>query len=155
MDLSKLHVSIVPHLLPTLSEPQLRLDLTVHNSFDHAVTIQTWDSPLDPRCALLGVIEMFDTTTDTLLPMDKVFFSRQMPPPHESFVQIDGHKEATNSVSISNVRLASGKDYRLEAKGRWKAVWDHAIERIEAKSLETLAGVCTGDFSSNVVTIRL
>ena len=153
MDLSKLRVSTEPHLLEP-PEPQLKLDLKVHNDLDHPVTIQVWNTPLDPRCALLGIIEIFDTTTNALLPIDKVYFSRQMPPPAESFVQIESHKKLINSVSIPDVTLEAGKEYRIGAKGRWKAVWNGAIDSIDALSLGTLAEAFSGDFTSNTATIK-
>ena len=153
MDLSILRVSIEPHLLP-LPEPQLKLDLKVHNDFDHPVTIQIWDTPLDPRCALLGIIEILDTTTNALLPIDKVNFSRRMPPPAESFIQINSGSGVTNSVSIPNVALKANKEYRIKAKGRWKAVWNDAIDRIDAHPLETLAEAFSGDFASNAANIK-
>ncbi len=153
MDLSQLQVSITPHLLSP-PDPQLKMDLTVHNHFEHAVTVQIWDSPLDPRCALLSVIEILDTAANTLLPLDKVYLGRQMPPPPESFVEIGSHQQATNIVTIRNVKLDAGKEYRVEAKGRWKAVWDNAIEKIDSGMAEHLAGANAGDFVSNSVVIR-
>ncbi|KAL6713806.1 hypothetical protein ACLMJK_008298 [Lecanora helva] len=152
MDLSKLQVSIQAHYLAP-ANPQLTIDFTVHNHFDHPVTIQIWDTPLDSRCALLGIIEIRDTASNTLLPMDKVYFSRKLPPPPESFVQIDAFEEATNSVSLP-MKLDVGKEYRTEAKGRWKAVWDGEIEGIGRNSMETFAGAGMGDFASNKVAVK-
>lgn len=153
MDLSQLQVSITPHLLSP-PNPQIRLDLTVHNHFDHAVTVQIWDSPLDPRCALLGLIEILDTTTDSLLPIDRVRFNRQMPPAQDSFVVIESQKQATNTVSIPNVKIETGKEYRFQAKGMWKAVWGDAIEKLDGGLLNDLAGTNGGDFISNSVLIK-
>ena len=153
MDLSQLQVSIRPHLLST-PNIQLEVALTVHNHFDHPVTVQIWDSPLDPRCAVLGVIEILDTETNTPLPIDKVLFSRMMPPPPESFVQIGSHEELSNTVSVSNNDFSDGKDYRIQASGVWKAVWDKAIESINAGCLKDLSGECSGEFVSNVAMMR-
>lgn len=153
MDLSQLHVSIIPHFLPSPS-PQIQIDLTVHNHFEHPVTVQIWDTPLDPRCALLGIIEILDTTTDTLLPIDKVFFSRQMPPSQDSYLEIQSHKEVTNTVTIPNANLDIGREYSVKAKGDWKAVWDNAVENVDVRLLQDLAGANGGSFVSNTVLLR-
>lgn len=144
MDLSKLSTIINTSLSP--ANQKLEIILTVHNQFDHPVTILAWDSPLDPRCGVLGIVEIVDTTTDSPLAFDKVLFNRQMPPSPESFVQINSDDGATNVVSVPDVTLDSGKDYRIVIKGRWKAVWDDAMEGIDASSLEKLTGAFTGDF---------
>lgn len=144
MDLSKLHTIINPSLSP--ANRNLEISLTVHNQFDHPVTILAWDSPLDPCCGALGIVEIVDTTTDTPLPIDKILFNRQMPPSPESFVQINSDDGATNVVSVPDVILDSGKDYRIVIKGRWKAVWDDAMEGIDASSLENLTGAFAGEF---------
>ena len=153
MDLSKLQTSVTPHpASPT--EPQVRIDLTVHNLFDHAVTIQIWDTPLDPRCALLGVIDIFDCSTNTLVPLDKISFARQMPPSRDSYVEIGSQEDVTNTVSIPNVKLDAAKNYRIEVKGSWKVVWSDGIEGINAKSLKDMTGGYAGAIASSSAIIK-
>ena len=153
MDLSKLQVLIMAQLL-TVPESQIKVDITICNHFQHTVTIQTWDSPLDPKCALLGILDVLDRDTNTPLPIDRVVFSRQMPPPPESFVQIESGGECTNSVLIPLIQFDLNHEYRIEAKGAWKAVWSDAKDKIDASILSSLADASTGEYVSNVVTIK-
>ncbi|KAL5332540.1 hypothetical protein BJX70DRAFT_383847 [Aspergillus crustosus] len=127
--------------------------LSVHNNAESPVTLLNWGSPLDPRANILGVFEIRDTDTDEAVTIDTIKFSRKLPPPKGDFVQIAPGEAVDAEVTIPRVPLVEGHHYTIQAKGRWQAVWERAIEDVPSDDLDKLTNAERGSFESEPVPV--
>ena len=131
----------------------LNLQVTVRNIADHTITLLNWDSPLDPQAGKLGIFYITDTETGEITQGRTVSFSRMLPPTVESLVEIPSHEEVENLVQIQGLDLVPGRTYEVEAKGKWKGVWDLPLSDVTGDMLGHMRAASTGEFVSNKITV--
>ena len=155
MNLSLLQVSISAVASSLQGDTPLKVDVTVRNNAEHPVTVLAWDSPLDPQAGLLGIFEAVNVNTKSTLQLPTARFARQLPPPPESFVEIGSHEDYKSTTVLPTIGLIStGAEYRLEAKGSWRAVWSGTKDAIDEKTLNAMVNANSGEFISNEVTVK-
>ncbi|KAG8525688.1 uncharacterized protein KY384_000448 [Bacidia gigantensis] len=157
MNLSLLHVSISAVTSSFQPDTPLQVNVRVQNNADHPVTILTWDSPLDPQAGLLGLFEMEDVATKQPVALATARFARQLPPSPDSFVEIKSHKDLNSSTTLPTIGLGlpPKSEYKVEARGSWRAVWDGTKDEISRLTLESMTGGSTGEFHSNELTVEI
>lgn len=133
----------------------LNLQVTVRNIVDHTITLLNWNSPLDPDAGMLGIFYITDTESGENTQGLTVNFARLLPPTADSLVEIPGGGTADNSVQIQGLDLVAGRAYEVEAKGKWKGVWDLPLSDVTGDILETMQGASTGEFSSNKIAVTV
>lgn len=133
----------------------LNLQVTVRNIADHTIALLNWDSPLDPQAGKLGIFYITDTETGDITQGRTVNFARMLPPTVESLVEIPKHKEVENSVQVQGLDLVPGRTYEVEAKGKWKGVWNIPLSDITGKMLEHMERAGMDDFVSNRITVKV
>ncbi|KAL8740008.1 MAG: hypothetical protein Q9190_007244 [Brigantiaea leucoxantha] len=148
MDLSStIHVSIEPVASSYHVEEPITLHVVLQNRASHPITVLTWDSPLDPRAGVLGIFQARDAQYDTVVRGDVIKFARQLPPNRDSFVEVGSHQQTETWVKLPVMQLKSGRGYLVEARGKWKAVWNRKLDEIEKSSLDSMTGASTGSFN--------
>ncbi|KAL9610936.1 MAG: hypothetical protein Q9167_004378 [Letrouitia subvulpina] len=147
MDLSStIHVSIEPVSNSYQVEEPITLHVVLQNRASHPITILTWDSPLDPKAGILGVFYARDAQYDTMVRGDVVNFSRKLPPTRDSFVEVGSHQQTETWVKLPVMQLRTGRGYLIEARGKWKAVWNGRLGDIDKESLDSMTGGLSGQF---------
>lgn len=131
------------------------IHLAVLNHAETPTTFLTWNTPLDPRANILGVFEIRDADADQVLVLDTVKFARNLPPPREDFVTIPPGGKVDADVTLPRVPLVQGRQYTIQAKGWWQAVWEKGVEDIPQDELNSLSGdLNRGLFESEAVPIH-
>lgn len=155
MNISLLQVTISAVASSLEGDVPLKVDVTVRNNADHPVTVLAWDTPLDPQAGLLGVFEAIDATTNDTVPLPTARFARQLPPPPESFVEIGSHEDYKITTIVPTIGVITpGTEYKLEAKGSWRAVWPKTKDAISTETLNNMVNGNAGEFKSNEVTVK-
>ncbi|MCJ1254063.1 hypothetical protein MMC24_001877 [Lignoscripta atroalba] len=148
-------VQITSVTSPVQKQDLLSLQVTVRNTADHAITILKWDNPLDPQAGMLDIFELRDQDDGTILQAMTVMLNRLLPPSRDSLVEIAGKGEAENSAEIRVLQWISGRTYEVQAKGRWKGVWDLPASGVTLDMLDHLERASGGNFESNTVTFMV
>ncbi|KAL4948500.1 hypothetical protein BDW69DRAFT_176366 [Aspergillus filifer] len=152
-----LEVRVKPPTIPASFTPPIPLSVqvTVANNADSPITLLSWGSILDPKAGVLGVFEIRDADTDEVVALDSIKFARQLPPPLNDFVQISASETLETEIKVPLVPLAEGRPYTIQAKGRWQAVWNKALEEVPGDDLARLTGAKRGEFLSDTVPINV
>ncbi|KAF2102574.1 hypothetical protein NA57DRAFT_19475, partial [Rhizodiscina lignyota] len=108
----------------SFSSPTIHVTLR-NNSPSTTFTILTWDTPFDSKAVALGVFHVQDVAASTELPSLNLKINRKLPPSREALVELAPGKELGQDVKFEEpfMKLEKGKEYRVQAKGRWKGVW--------------------------------
>ncbi|PGH28215.1 hypothetical protein AJ80_00105 [Polytolypa hystricis UAMH7299] len=152
-----LHVTIA--LSPTESSTDdashIVIDVSVNNKHDCDLTALNWNSPLDPKANILGVIEVQDAKSGERIEPVIVKFSRKLPPPREDLVGIPQGGKVNAKVKLQPLKLSAGHEYVIRAKGSWQAIWKGGVDAISGEQLESGAGDFSGGFQSNEIRLKL
>jgi hypothetical protein len=154
---STLNLSIAEKSPPT-SPPTILVTATnLHPST--SLTLLTWDTPFDDKALLLGVFRFVDTSTHEALPSPGLKINRQLPPLRDAFLEIKPRHAITKEITLDSpaVKVEKGKEYDVQARGKWKAVWHASVVDIGDDNLKKMGGgtgVMTWDFESEVVRIK-
>ncbi|KAA8649564.1 hypothetical protein EYZ11_011406 [Aspergillus tanneri] len=135
------------------SQRAIPINVSIHNGAAVPVTIINWNTPLDPRAAVLGVFEVRDTTTNDAVPLDTIKISRPLPPSSDELVEIPAGQSVETVVNLPSGRLVSGKEYTVQAKGIWHAVWQMARNEVSEAKLEHFEDARRGEFVSNQIRL--
>ncbi|KAB8075084.1 hypothetical protein BDV29DRAFT_190435 [Aspergillus leporis] len=145
-----LAVALSPPVL-AFSQPAIPINVSIHNAAATPVTIVNWDTPLDPNAAVLGVFEVRDTTTNDVVPLGTIKISRLLPPSSDEIVEIPAGQSVETVVNLRSGGLVGGKEYTVQAKGIWHAVWPKARNEVSQAKLEHLEDAARGEFMSNKI----
>jgi hypothetical protein len=143
---------------PATSPPTLQITATnLHHST--SLTLLTWDTPFDDKALLLGVFHLVDTSANEALPLPGLKVNRQLPPPRDAFLEIKPRHAITKEIALDGpaVKIEKGKEYDVQARGKWKAVWHASVVDIGDENLKRMGGgtgVMTWDYESEVVRIK-
>lgn len=140
------------------SPPKLKIGVT--NTHSSAVTVFTWNSPLDPLAVQLGLLSFTPEGKDTVnIPTIQV--RRLMPPGDDAYVTIEPGQTEEREVLLKRPMVPldelQGK-VTVVCKGEWKAVWASKKEDISTESLRNTGAddaALKGNFSSEAVDIEL
>ena len=77
-----------------------------------------------------------------------------MPPSDDSFVEIASNAQATARVLLPTHDLLPDRDYSMEAKGNWRAVWDRPMRDVGKQALDTLTQASSGEFKSDAIEVK-
>jgi hypothetical protein len=155
---SDLQLSIEP---VSSNPPTIRCSITnLHPSTSASLLI--WNTPLDPDALHLGIFNITDLSTSlpatlTLVPRAP---DRPTQPPNDAFWYLEPRHAVTKDVVLQaeNFELQKGREYEVQAKGRWKAVWrvgvgDQSAERLRKWGIGM--GVLRGEFESEKARIKV
>lgn len=144
---------------PATSPPTILVTATnLHQST--SLTLLKWDSPFDEKALVLGIFSFIDTSTNEALPSANLKINRGLPPPRDAFLEIGPRQAITKEFVLDGpgTKLGKGKEYDVQAKGKWKAVWHASVLDIGDENLKKMGGgtgVKTWDFDTNVLRIKM
>ncbi|KAJ2987591.1 hypothetical protein NUW58_g4419 [Xylaria curta] len=140
------------------SPPKLKVGVT--NTHSSAVTVFTWDSPLDPLAVQLGLLSFTPEGKDPIF-LPTIQVRRLMPPGDDAYVTIEPGKTVEREVLLKRPMVPldelQGK-ITVVCKGKWGAVWASKKEDISAESLRNTGAdeaALKGNFESEPVDIEL
>jgi hypothetical protein len=143
---------------PSTSPPTILVTATnLHQST--SLTLLTWDTPFDEKALVLGIFNFIDTSTNEALQSPNLKINRGLPPPREAFIEIGPRKAVAKEIVLDGrgANLEKGKEYDVQARGRWKAVWRASVLDVGDQNLKKMGGgtgVNTWDFATDVLRIR-
>ncbi|KAA8651193.1 uncharacterized protein ATNIH1004_000071 [Aspergillus tanneri] len=146
-----LAVALSPPVL-NFSQPAIPIHVAIHNVAATPVTLVNWNTPLDPRAAVLGVFEVSDTNNNPV-PLDSIKISRRLPPSTDELVEIPAGQAVETVVHLPSVGLVGGREYTVQAKGIWHAVWSRARDEVSGSQLERFENATRAEFISNEITV--
>ncbi|KAI0885097.1 uncharacterized protein GGS22DRAFT_162765 [Annulohypoxylon maeteangense] len=158
--ISKLKVSV-----RQVSGEPAKLAISVTNAHSGAVTILSWNSPLDPLALQLGVVSFAvpagsedDSSSPIQIPTIQI--RRRMPPGPESLVTIGAGQTSEQEVEVKGPLLETLRGRRVAARcsGEWTSVWLSEADAITKVSLDNAGAsedALRGSFQSEVVEIVL
>ncbi|CAH0052978.1 unnamed protein product [Clonostachys solani] len=142
------------------SPPVVTVTVTNRNRF--AVTLLTYDSPVDRAALKLGIVLVTPEGASAPLELPRIQFRRVWPPGPGQLVTLAPAGEA-GSRTRSEIEFDDGAldpaqlgGAKVVVKGRWKAVWKMAKEDIGQASLDDPDGnpdAFQGDFQSDELEI--
>jgi hypothetical protein len=144
--------------LPRTSPPTILVTASnLHQST--SLTLLTWDTPFDEKALLLGIFTFIDTGTNELVPSPNLKLNRGLPPPRDAFLEIGPRHAITKEIVLdgTGVKLVRGKEYDIQAKGRWKAVWHASVLDVGDQNLKKMGGgtgVNTWGFDTATLRIK-
>ncbi|KAE8367557.1 hypothetical protein BDV27DRAFT_123694 [Aspergillus caelatus] len=151
-----LQVTITPPVIPAFSEPPtVPIQVSVHNPSDTPITVLNWGTPLDPSANVLSIFDLRDTTENQPVTLPTIKISRRMPPSVDDLVEIPAGSSVEKEVTLPHVPLTMGHEYSVQAKGNWHSVWESPRDDVTAEKLEHLGAAERGEFTSNVVALRI
>ncbi|KAB8263637.1 hypothetical protein BDV32DRAFT_146453 [Aspergillus pseudonomiae] len=151
-----LQVTLTPPIIPAFSEPPtVPIRVTLHNPSHTPITVLNWGTPLDPSANVLSIFELRDTTENQPVTLPTIKISRRMPPSAEDLVEIPAGSSVEKEVTLPHVPLIMGHEYSVRVKGNWHSVWESPREDVTAEKLEQLGDAQRGEFSSDVVPLRI
>ncbi|KAE8154487.1 hypothetical protein BDV25DRAFT_135921 [Aspergillus avenaceus] len=136
------------------SGTSISVNASIHNASNQPVTILKWNTPLDPKAAILGVFEVQDQTDGQAVPLDTIKFSRKLPPSADDLLEISPRSSVNTVVKLPPMALPSSHEFSVRAHGRWHAVWETPVSSVSDAKLEQLSDAKRGDFESNVVQFK-
>jgi hypothetical protein len=155
--ISSLQLSISEKSPPTLPPTLLVTVTNLHQST--SLSLLTWDTPFDEKALDLGIFEFIDVDAQRTLRTPELTINRGLPPPPEAFLEIGPREALTKEIILDSpvTKLEDGKEYDVQAKGRWKAVWHAGVSDIGDENLKKMGGgtgVKTWDFTSSMLRIK-
>ncbi|VUC28604.1 unnamed protein product [Clonostachys rosea] len=135
------------------STPAVTVTVTNKNNF--AVTLLTYDSPVDRAALKLGIVLITPEGASGPLALPRIQFRRIWPPGPEQLVTLAPGSETTSEIQFGDGILKSGQA-KVVMKGKWKAVWKMVKEDIGRASLDDPDGnadAFQGDFLSDELEI--
>jgi len=123
-----LHVTLIPvtRLLGASDVPTLQA--TVQNTAPHPITVLTYNSLLDNKAGVLGIVHLTDCSTGEEVPSDVVQFRRVWPPSRDAFVEIAPNESVGVEIPLRTHKLEAGKKYDVTAKWAWQGLWKGKVD---------------------------
>ena len=150
---NKLRVGI-SHSPNSKAGDTLDIQIKVENTSTSAITVLTWDSPLDPQAGVLGLFELRDVQDGSIQQGKVLMVNRLMPPSRDSLVEIPANGSVENMAQLKMLSLQSARSYEVVAKGEWKGVWNRPRHAVDAKMLEKFEGGSKGEFASDKILLE-
>ncbi|OTA96646.1 hypothetical protein M434DRAFT_392585 [Hypoxylon sp. CO27-5] len=157
--ISKLKVSV-----RQVSASPPKLGIAVTNTHSGAVTILSWNSPLDPLALQLGLVSFVpagsdDSTTPIHIPSIQI--RRKTPPGPESLITVGAgqtkEQELELKAPIVPLEKLRGR-VSVVCEGEWVSVWPLEADAITKESLEKAGAsedAFRGRFKSEAVEIEI
>lgn len=160
--LSDLHVSLRQSSSSSSSSSPSPPAITVKvtNNSPKAVTILTWESPLDPLALQLGLLHITPAGSSAPLEIPTIKVSRKLPPGEESLVSLAPGESAENEIVLKELLVPleklQGKKSSVQVKGRWDRVWLAPRNQLSQKAIEELGaegGAVSGVYATEAIEI--
>ncbi|KAJ6443292.1 hypothetical protein O9K51_04471 [Purpureocillium lavendulum] len=119
------------------SPPTVRA--TVTNNNDHAITVLSYQSPLDPAALALGLLAVTPSGASQPLELPVIKMSRQWPPQGDSLVSLAAGASMTNDLVLESPKVPVDKLGDMATvlmEGQWMAVWPKARGELSDKEID-------------------
>lgn len=124
MDLPSLLQATISPVNPKLQSGEtLELNVALHSSATHGITLLKWNSPLDERAGRLGIFSARDRGTGSILEGVVVMVNRLMPPKAEDVVHIEPQGKVEHRVKVPGMSFEKGQTYEVQGKWKWMSAW--------------------------------
>ncbi|OTA57890.1 hypothetical protein K449DRAFT_385951 [Hypoxylon sp. EC38] len=156
--ISKLKVSV-----RQVSASPPKLGIAVTNTHSGAVTILSWNSPLDPLALQLGLVSFVPAGSDDSTPIHipSIQIRRKTPPGPESLITLGAgqtkEQELELKAPIVPLEKLRGRA-TVVCEGEWVSVWPSEADAITKESLEKVGAsedAFRGRFKSEAVEIEI
>ncbi|KAI0133358.1 hypothetical protein F4776DRAFT_625265 [Hypoxylon sp. NC0597] len=159
--ISKLKVSV-----RQVSASPPKLGIAVTNTHSGAVTILSWNSPLDPLALQLGLVSFVpagsDSSSESPIHIPSIQIRRKMPPGPESLITVGAgqtkEQELELKAPIVPLEKLRGRRASVVCEGEWISVWPSEADAITKESLEKAGAsedAFRGRFKSEAVEIEI
>jgi len=141
------------------SPPTLRITVTNLHPFT-SLTLLSWDTPFDPDGLESGAFQITERGSATKILNTGSKTRHNGPPKRDAFIELEPRHAVTKDVTLEGPRLPfqKGKEYDIQARGRWKVVWHANVTDVGEKALKLGAGatgIISWEYESNVVTVKI
>ncbi|KAK7980315.1 hypothetical protein PG989_012772 [Apiospora arundinis] len=135
-----------------------KLALGVTNTGDKALTVVTWNSPLDPIVLKLGLIDLIPSGSSEPIQIHAIQVRRKMPPESDSLVTIKPGEKKENVLEVGepvvSLEKLKGK-MTVRCKGTWMGVW--TADEFKTEELEKIGSAEEtqfGDFEAEAQSVE-
>jgi len=138
-----------------------KLALGVTNTGDQALTLITWNSPLDPIAFKLGLVELIPAGSSEPVPMNTIQVRRKMPPESDSLATIQPGETKENVLELDtrvvpSLKELKGKKMTVRCKGTWMGVWvADGFKNEELEKIGSAEETQFGDFDAELKSVEL
>ncbi|KAI1800733.1 hypothetical protein F4811DRAFT_537426 [Daldinia bambusicola] len=166
--ISKLKVSVrqVNNTSSSSSSSPPKLAIAVTNTYSSAVTILSWNSPLDPLALQLGLVSFSAAqagSDDDYAPIQipTIQIRRKMPPETDALVTIGAGQTKEQVLELRDPIVPLDKlrgKVRVACAGEWMGVWLSEADAVPKASLEKAGAsddALRGPFQSEAVDMEL
>ncbi|KAF3070579.1 hypothetical protein GL218_00251 [Daldinia childiae] len=157
--ISKLKVSVRQVSSASSSPPKLAVAVT--NTHSSAVTILSWNSPLDPLALQLGLVSFVHADSDSPIKIPTIQIRRKMPPGPDALVEIGAGQIREQVLELKDpivpLEELRGK-VRVACAGEWMGVWLSEADAVPKASLEKAGAsddTFRGAFQSEAVDMEI
>ncbi|RDA92805.1 hypothetical protein CP533_0802 [Ophiocordyceps camponoti-saundersi (nom. inval.)] len=144
-------------VLSSLSPPTVRA--TVSNKNAHAVTILSYQSPLDNLALALGLLSITPSGSSEPIELPIIRAKRVWPPADESLIVVEAGASATNDFVLEEPHVPVeklGDSATVVVRGRWMAVWPKSRAKLTRSDIENASGTAlSAGFESNSLLVRV
>lgn len=139
------------------SPPTVRASVTNKNHY--AITVLSYQSPLDPLALQLGSLSITPDGSGKPLELRLVKVKRVWPPPENALVVIQPGASATNDMILQEPTVPMSKlakKAKVVLGGEWIAVWPRSRDQLSDSDIENASGTAfSGPFSTRVLEIEI
>lgn len=158
-------INPIPKLEVTLKQTSASpatVQVSVTNKNDYAVTVLSYDSPLDVMALSLGLVTITPDGASKPLNLPKRQVRRVMPPPSDALIPIAPGRTVTSDIVLAGSgveeALRSVSKVSVRISGNWQAVWAKRkgdIGEVKLGGVQPDPAVFSGGFSSEAVHVTV
>lgn len=146
------------HIEPAAEDSTLKV--TVSNTHDNTpLTILTWDAPFDRLSRDSGTYHIQSTKPGSEeLESLGIKIKRMLPAPRDALVEIPAKGKIERELQLKSKWIPTdGENYKVWAKGPWRAVWAKKLDDVTDDDLKSIVGEFDIDskYETNVAEIVL
>jgi hypothetical protein len=138
------------------SPPSVTVRVTNNNA--GAVTVLTYDSPLDPIALQLGLLTVTPAGAAAPLDLPVVQVRRRWPPPADALTELAPGASAENELVLQEPIVEPGQlgtKAAVQLKGRWTAVWANGKAEVDLGAWNEDSTKASADFDSGSIDINV
>ncbi|POR39429.1 Uncharacterized protein TPAR_00372 [Tolypocladium paradoxum] len=156
--------SPIPGLEVSLHQPKTSpptITVTVTNKNSHAVTVLSYDSPLDSLALQLGLLSITPAGASTPIELPTIQVRRFWPPRRDDLISIAPGASEKQDIVLDKPRIPTvkiGSKGFVKLTGKWGYVWAKSKDGISAAELENIGSskdTYSGAFASNNLEVTV